>query len=263
MKILILMYHMISDTDHLQEKRYAVSPRSFGRQMGYLKYSRYTPVSLVALHRYIVDQVNNTLPEKPIVITFDDGYMDNYENALPILREFDFPATAFIVSGLVGKTNSWMTAEGYPEKHLMGWREIEEMKKNRITIGSHTINHRRLSTLNSNGAKNEIEGSKKFLEDKLGIPINHFAYPYGDMNQSIVSMVEEAGYNTACSTKSGFNSEGTNPFALRRIEVYGTDTLWNFIWKLKFGTNEATWTLPLTYYFSRILDRLPLFAPRQ
>ena len=252
-RLTILMYHMISEPRSEKERRYACQPARFANHMRFLRKRSFNVVSLEAVGKYLHSK--ETIPERSVVITFDDGFRNNYENAFPILREFDFPATAFIVSGLVGKTNSWMTAEGYPERHLMGRREIEEMKKNGITIGSHTINHCRLSALGCEGAKNEIESSKKSLEDMLGTAINHFAYPYGDMNQSIVSMVEEAGYHTGCSTRSGFNSERANPFALRRIEVYGTDTLWNFTWKLKFGTNEDTWTLPLKYYWSRVLHR--------
>jgi len=259
--LIILMYHMISEPRSEKERRYVCMRSRFANHMRFLRKQGFNVVSLEAVGKYLHGK--ETLPERSVAITFDDGFRNNYENALPTLREFDFPATVFIVSGMVGKTNSWMTAEGYPERHLMGWHEIEEMGKNGITIGSHTINHRRLSALGCEGAKNEIEASKKSLEDMFGTAINHFAYPYGDMNQSIVSMVEEAGYHTACSTRSGFNSEHANPFALRRLEIYGTDTLWNFIWKLKFGTNEATLALPLKYYYSRILDRLASFTPKQ
>lgn len=249
------MYHMVTETIHPFEKRYALSPDQFKRQMLYLKYEGYTPISLDDLNENIKN-ISNNLPKKPVVITFDDGYMDNFENALPILREYNFPATVFVVSGLVGKTNNWVRADGYPERPLMKWHEIKEMKGNGITIGSHTVNHHQLSHLSLEDAKREVEDSKKFLEDKLGIPINHFAYPHGDMNESIMNMVKEAGYRTACSTRAGFNSEGVNLFELRRLDIYGTDSIWEFAIKLTYGTNNGNLLLPIKYYIKRLSEKL-------
>ncbi len=236
--------------------------------MAYLKRAGYQIIRLDDLVNFIIstnktDQTNKTSqtsqlvkPHKSVVITFDDGYMDNYESALPILREYNFPATVFVVSSLVGKTNNWMRADGYPEKPLMGWHEIEKMKGNGITVGSHTVNHYHLSHLSLEDAKREIEDSKKFLEDKLGIPINHFAYPHGDMNESIMNMVKEAGYRTACLTRSGFNSKELNLFELRRLEIYGTDSIWQFAIKLTYGTNDGNLLLPTKYYMRRFLEKV-------
>src|SRR4030067_2362941 len=254
MRILILMYHMISKTDHPQEKRYALSPERFKRQMSYLKYMGYTPIRLDKLYEYLVNKTDG-LPHKPIVITFDDGYFDNYENALPVLKELNYPATVFIVSGFVGKTTQWMRVNGFPERSLMGWHEIEETRKYGITIGSHTLSHPRLVFLGYEDTRKEIEGSKKLLEDKLGMPTEHFAYPYGDMNSSVVEMVKEAGYKTACTTRSGFNSENVSMFELRRLEIYGTDSLWQFAIKLTYGTNDGNLLLPAKYYMKRLTER--------
>lgn len=252
------MYHMISKTDHLHEKRYALSPEKFKRQMRYVKQKGYTPIGLDDLHGYFYK--NNTLPSKPIVITFDDGYMDNYEKAFPILREHNFKATIFVVAGLVGKTNQWMKDRGYPERQLMGWDEIEECKKYGITIGSHTLNHPRLSLLKNKDARREIEDSKKLIEDRIRARVNHFAYPYGDMNESIVNMVEEAGYKTACSARSGFNSKNIYLTKLRRIEIYGTDSIWQFAIKLTYGTNKGDFLFPMKYYMKRLNDRIRVWT---
>ncbi len=237
------------------EKRYALVPERFRQQLRYLKWRGYAPISLDDLHNYFINKTIS-LPDKPVIITFDDGYMDNYENALPILKEQNVPATLFIVSGLINKTNRWIISEGYPERPLMGWTEIREMQKNGMTIGSHTVNHCRLTTLDLKDAKREIEDSKKFLEDSLGTQINHFAYPYGDMKDSIMNMTRDAGYRTACSTRSGFNSEQVSPYELRRLEIYGTDTLWKFALKLTYGTNDGNLLLPARYYMKRMAERL-------
>src|SRR3972149_6411821 len=191
-RVIILMYHMVSETDNAIEKRYAVKPVLFQRQMKFLKKRGYTPITLDIVHNFLAG--DSELPERPVVITFDDGYMDNYENALPILHEFGFPAAVFIVSGYVGKTNLWDMKNGFQEKKLMGWREIEVMRRHGVTIGSHTINHCRLTELGLEEAKRELQDSKRHIEDNIGAPVDHFAYPHGDMNEEVVKMVREAGY---------------------------------------------------------------------
>jgi peptidoglycan/xylan/chitin deacetylase (PgdA/CDA1 family) len=256
MKIPILMYHMVCETDDPKEKRYCCHPDAFKQQMAHLKKVGYQVVGLDDLINSIMN--STSLPQKSISITFDDGFADNYENAFPALQEYGFPATMFVVSRFAGRTNEWMWEEGFPARKLLGWKELKDMSENGITIGSHTTTHASLTDMDTKSARHEISNSKSELEDALGKPVHFFAYPYGLFNEQTEKCVVEAGYLGACSTRSGFNSEHANPFALRRIEVYGTDTLWNFIWKLKFGTNEDTWTLPLKYYYSRILDRFAL-----
>lgn len=255
MKILILMYHMVSETGHPLQKRYAVSPEKFRRQLRYLKFKGYTPISLDDLYGFFANN-NRELIKKPIIITFDDGYMDNYENAFPVLKEYSFPAAIFMVSGFVGRSNLWDVAAGYPERPLVGWREAEEMVKGGVTIGSHTINHPWLTQLVSDEAKREIEESKKSLEDRIGMPINHFAYPYGDLNQPVADMVKDAGYVTACSVMTGFNKKDTDPFILKRIGIFGEDSLWRFALKVTFGTNEGRLSQQAKYYFERLAYRI-------
>ena len=261
MKVPILMYHMVCETEDPKEKQYCCHPTAFRKQMAYLKRAGFRVVEIDDLINSIMN--STSLPKKSIAITFDDGFADNYENAFPVLKKYGFPATMFVVSQLVGKTNEWMQEEGFPARKLLGWEKLKDMSENGITIGSHTITHASLIDIEIKSAMHEISNSKSELEDALGKAVRYFAYPYGRFNQQIEELVAEAGYLGACSTRSGFNSVRVSPFALRRIEVYGTDTLWNFIWKLKFGTNEDNWALPLRYYYSRIFDRLPLFAPRQ
>ena len=245
---------MVCETDDSKEKRYCCHPKAFKKQMAYLKRAGYRVIEIDDL----INSIKNgtTLPEKSIAITFDDGFADNYENAFPVLQEYGFPATIFVVSRLVGRTNEWMQEEGYPKRKLLDWSKLRQMSINGVTVGSHTAAHASLTDMDKESAGHEIINSKSELEKALGKPIHFFAYPYGRFNQQVEKIVAEAGYIGACSTRSGFNSAHVSPFAMRRIEIYGTDTLWNFIWKLKFGTNEATLALPLKYYYSRILDRL-------
>lgn len=254
MKIPILMYHMISSGGYSEGGAHRLSPKRFMKQMQYLKNNRYTPITLGDVYRYYSKSLT-ALPQKPVVITFDDGYADNYENAFPILQDFGFPATVFIVTGYVGKTSAWEENRTRRTLPLLGWREITEMQKNGIGIGSHSVTHRKLSQLERKDMIREVDDSKKEIEDKLGVSVNYFAYPYGDVSEPVRERVREAGYETACSTAAGFNSADTNLFLLHRLDMYGSDSLWRFATKLTFGTNDGNVSVPLIYYANRIVEK--------
>jgi peptidoglycan/xylan/chitin deacetylase (PgdA/CDA1 family) len=122
-------------------------------------------------------------------------------------------------------------------------------------IGSHTRTHPRLPDLDAAGKRREIRDSKTRLEDMIGGSVTAFAYPYGIFDEDARQAVEESGYRLACSTRSGFNGPDIDRYTLRRIEVFGSDNLWQFRQKLKFGTNEVSNFYPLRYYAGRILAR--------
>jgi peptidoglycan/xylan/chitin deacetylase (PgdA/CDA1 family) len=131
-----------------------------------------------------------------------------------------------------------------------------------LTIGSHTCTHVRLTEIDADTARNEIAASKAELESMLGREVRHFAYPYGLFDDAVRAMVSQAGYASACSTRSGFNRPGEDPFLMRRIDVAGTDRLWQFRQKLRHGTNDTSRWLPLAYYARRIGARLGLDSVR-
>lgn len=247
------MYHSVSPSGP-RARNGAVAPALFGAQMVWLRGNGYTAVTLDDLRAFAVGGL--VLPQRPVVITFDDGYADFTEHALPVLRDHGFTATVFAVGSLVGGTSVWMREEQGVERPLMGWREIEGLRREGITIGSHGSTHRRLGGLDRNDALDEIAGSKLILEERLGAAVEHFAYPYGDMSESVAAVVREAGYLTACSTRSGFNGKGMDLFALRRLDVYGTDTVRRFAVKVTYGTNDGTWSVPLRYYGKRLFEKM-------
>jgi peptidoglycan/xylan/chitin deacetylase (PgdA/CDA1 family) len=253
-RVAILMYHMVCEPSSEKERKYACPPGLFAAHMRLLRTKGFTPVGLDAVYDFLSGKAQ--LPTRAVAVTLDDGFLDNYENAFPVLQELGIPATIFVVGGPIGGSNLWMVKEGYPERKLMGWRELEEIRKYGITIGSHTINHHRVSRLAPDEAEQEIAGSKRLLENRLGVRIDHFAYPYGDFDDSVAKRVKEAGYKTACSIRPGFNSAATNPLELRRIEVYGTDSPVNLSIKLAYGTNDGSLLMPARYYKDRVLQRM-------
>lgn len=252
-RISILMYHSIAEPGDSREREICLPPAEFERQMEYLHAEGYTPLSLDLLVDVMTGR--GELPFRPVVITFDDGYADNLADALPVLQRYGFPATVFVVSGFVGGTNAWDTAVGMPQRRLLSWDEVREMHRSGVAIGSHTVTHRRLTGLAADEVLTEIRESKLVLEERLGAPVRHFSYPYGDTNEMVAALVREAGYQTACTTMSGFNGGDADPFSLRRLDIYGTDTLPRFARKLTYGSNDGSVLTSLRYYGRRMLEK--------
>ncbi len=255
-RAVILMYHIIDKPHSGLESRFCCTPRQFERQMRFLKNSGYRLIGLESL----VEGLNGSfeIPDNAVVITFDDGFECNYHNALPVLVREKIPAVMFIVPGCVGSSNEWMLSRGFPRRKIVSWSQISSLSDAGICIGSHTQNHPDLTELSSGAVKDEVRISRQRLEDALGKSADYFAYPYGRYNQIIRDAVKDAGYKAACSTRSGFNSNGIDHFALRRIEVYGGDSLWKFSRKLVFGANEMSIKSQASYYSKRIAACLGL-----
>jgi peptidoglycan/xylan/chitin deacetylase (PgdA/CDA1 family) len=250
----ILMYHMVADPITPEDRRYAIPPKLFASQITGLADRGFQFVSL----SHLVDAMsgNEQLPENSVAVTFDDGYADNYHAALPILSEHRVPATVFLVSGLMGGSNRWMHGRGYSNRPLMDWQQAREMADHGVEMGGHTATHVRLPELSETESRNEIVSCKVAIEQELGSEVSHFAYPYGLLDDRARELVKEAGYRAACSTRPGPNRNDTDPFLLRRIEVYGTDTLNQLLRKMRFGTNDPSISVPLRYYWSRLKSRV-------
>jgi peptidoglycan/xylan/chitin deacetylase (PgdA/CDA1 family) len=152
-----------------------------------------------------------------VFLTFVDGFVDVFENALPSLRQHGFHAIQFLVADLLGKTSEWQIASGDPAGRLMDTAQVKDWLHAGNEIGSHTLSHPWLTRIPFPQAREEIIASRKKLEDTFARPVHHFCYPYGDMNEKLLELVREAGYCTACTTEFGVNDDATNPFALKRI----------------------------------------------
>jgi peptidoglycan/xylan/chitin deacetylase (PgdA/CDA1 family) len=247
------MYHLVDAPRSEQEHRFCTPPAEFARQMDDVA-ARHTPLSLDDLFRCARGE--RAWPQRAVHVTFDDGFAGVLEHAAPVLAERRIPATMFAVSDRIGATNDWMAKRGFPERPLLTAAQLRELGNLGFTIGSHSRTHARLTELDRDAARDEIAQSRARLEDALGAGVAYFAYPYGLVNDSVRELVVEAGYLGACSTIPGFNRAGQDPFLLRRIDVFGTDRLWQFRQKLRFGTNEASRFKALTYYAGRLGARL-------
>jgi peptidoglycan/xylan/chitin deacetylase (PgdA/CDA1 family) len=219
------MYHKVARIDRRSlVKGHYVSPGLFARQMKVLQTLGFTSVGLDALFE-------SPMPAKPIVITFDDGYQNFAENALPTLQKHGFESTVFLVSNQLGGTNAWDVKLGDVEEKLMDVETVLACQRAGTQFGSHTADHADLTAISDDEAWKQIASSKESLEDALGAPVRTFCYPYGRKNAASLEMVRRAGYRLACSTEKGSNDSSTNRFALKRINVR-SDT-WSPVFLLK------------------------------
>ena len=222
MKIPIVSYHSISD----ENCPISLSLNEFERQLAFFKKNNFQSIHY--------NEIKNNSSKK-FIITFDDGYKDLIENALPLLKKYNFKATCLIISNLIGKSNMWDEHNNnIKDKELMNLSDIDFWLKNGMKIGSHSKNHKKLTLLKEKDAKDEIINSKIELESLTGTSINSFCYPYGLHNESIVNIVKEE-YDSAFTTnRSRFDPARHNKYKLPRIDM--GKTISNFKLYLKFFT---------------------------
>jgi len=214
--VTILVYHSIAPapidrTESLMQKRFRIDPENFRSQMQYLKDNDYTPITFLHLTEYLL--YNKKIPEKPIVITFDDGLLNQYENAFPVLKEFDFLATFFIYPGITAHRN------------FMNWEQLKEIVASGNEIGSHTIIHYDLTKIDDEILQNELTKSKRVLEEKLGINVYTIAYPNYAENENVQNAVRDAGYIGARAGWRLIKNSKEEIFHLKAQEASNTKNL--------------------------------------
>ena len=236
----ILMYHEV--TDQQPEELHAVSKAAFAAQMRWLRAAGYQTVAL-ADWLMAASGARLRLTGKPIIITFDDGYRDNYTNAWPILAELGFSATIFLVTGRMGQTSDWRPG-GLGAAPLLTWAEARELAAGGIRFGSHTVNHINLNAAPPAVVDQELRGSRADLQQALGGAVEHLAYPYNRFNSQVKNIAQQAGYRTACACPTGYvGVANRDPYDLRRITVLASDQLGDFAAKVR-----GDWPRRLAWY---------------
>ncbi len=219
----ILTYHQV-DRPPLRGVPYrglVVAPGAFARQMALLQMLGYRGLSMTALEPYLRgDQTG-----KVVGITLDDGYVNNLEHALPVLRRHGFSSTCYIVSGQIGGSNVWDHAKGIPARPLMNDAQLKAWIAGGQEVGAHTRNHVDLATADEATAREEIAGCKRELEQRLAASVRHFCYPYGSHRPEHVEMVRGAGYATATTTARSRAAGSDDLFELPRVPVLRSTSL--------------------------------------
>jgi peptidoglycan/xylan/chitin deacetylase (PgdA/CDA1 family) len=205
----ILTYHHIDFLPPGASKEWqdlTVSPRTFEKQMEYLFQQNYQPITFSQFINFL--KTDREIPEKSLIITFDDGWKNQYLYAFPILKKYNFKAAFFIVVNQIGGDL------------FMNWSQLKELLNSGMEIGSHTMSHPNLKKLNSSQLIYEIEKSKTILEKNLNYRIEVFAYPYGIFDSRIIEAVGKANYRMARTTVFGLDQNIENWYTLKAIQVY-------------------------------------------
>lgn len=224
----ILEYHAITATPDTLSEIYSVPPAEFSAQLDYLQENGYTTITLndyIRARRY-----GKPLPEKPIVLTFDDGYADNYTEMLPILEAHGMTAVVYVVTNFLGK-NGYLTFE-----------QVQDMQRRGIEIGIHGADHIPLTILDGEFLDNQIRKSKIWLEWSGLEPIGSLSYPNGAYDERIIEMLKAENYLTAVTGDVGLNSLEIDPYKLRRVHIRNPH----------FGILEFRWRLLKANIFERL-----------
>jgi len=211
----VLMYHEVVDTTATSSKL-AVAPDVFADQMAYLSDSGFTALTGGALAAALADG-GTALPERPVAVTFDDGYGDFYDHALPLLKQHGLTGTVFVTTGWVGFEDK--------AKRMLNWRELGELVECGIEVGAHTYRHPQLDQLPDKDLREELHGPKSQLEDKLGRPVPGLAYPFGYSNGKVRRAARETGYAYGYAVDNALTTSGADTFALPRLTVSQSTTM--------------------------------------
>ena len=233
----VLMYHMVREhIDGAKFNKLRVKPAEFDRQVAWMKAQGFHFVTMQEL------QDNwGQHPEKTVAITFDDGYLDNLENAYPILEKYQAKATIYVV--VDRHDRDWST---YKKAHHNSGELAREPKLNDeqvqflaqsgvVEIGSHTLTHANLDKLDDAACLAELVDSKQQLEQLTGTAVNSFAYPFGIYSQRDVALAKQAGYYNAVTTKEGIDDLNPDFMQLQRIKISGKDSMFAVKLRLKLG----------------------------
>jgi peptidoglycan/xylan/chitin deacetylase (PgdA/CDA1 family) len=220
-RVPILMYHHIADAPPSADavrRDLSVGPAAFAQQMSYLQANGYQTIDLAMLVDHLL--AGRPLPAKAIVLTFDDGYEDNYSNAYPILRRFGFGGAFFVLTDLVGQA-------GYAS-----WDNLIEMSRNGMDIEAHGRTHNDLAISSAEDTTWQVAGSRAILEEKLGQRVRFYCYPSGRYTAQTIAILRDNGYTAAVTIAYGVSHKASGLFELDRIRVRGTDSLDDFAAKV-------------------------------
>jgi peptidoglycan/xylan/chitin deacetylase (PgdA/CDA1 family) len=223
----ILLYHSISDAPSERFRRWTVRPEQFAAQVAHLQASGRTPLTVAQLAAAIAHG-GAELPPRSVVLTFDDGFADFHDRALPVLQEYRFTATLYVATAFVEGTSGWLHGAGEGERPMLTWAQLRHLHASGIECGAHGHSHRPLDVLPRRVAMDEIARSTGLVADAIGAPVVTFAYPHGYYDRAVREMVQAAGHLAACGVKHAMSALDDDRFALARVIVEADTDLARF-----------------------------------
>lgn len=246
---LALMYHSVLVDGSQSSWPWAVTLRDFRQQLDLL--------SAEGWHTRTVNQLSaepRAWQEREVVITFDDGYADN-EIACEELQRRGMRATWFVVAGALGQSPPWSDPGRGPSR-LLAADALRNMAQAGMEIGSHGVSHVALPALDDQTLHRELQTSKAILEDASGMAVTSLAFPYGRYDERCIQAARLAGYDAACTTRSGYALVDRDLFQIRRLTVANGESAAVLARKLSFAANDGSWSRVARYAWSRVRERL-------
>ena len=216
----VVMYHYVRTVDAGVDPlgyNLSVTPEQFSTQLNWLHSAGYETVRMTTLAACLRGE--GACPARAVALTFDDGYLDAYTTVMPILQQYGFTATFYIVNSFVGQ----------PE--YMNWDEIRALQRAGMEIGAHSLTHLDLTTLDLDMLRTEVAQSRVLIAAELGVPVVSFCYPAGRFNDTVVAVTGEAGYTSATTTIP--DGPQDNPLTLPRLRISGSVDLEGFRWMVQ------------------------------
>ncbi len=215
----VLIYHHVTwfrPTDDATERGLTIQPPQFDAEIRYLATHHFHVLTAAQVVRSLL--AHRPLPPHPVVLSFDDGYVDVYANVFRVLERYRMHATFFVCPGLLGKPL------GPLKRGYLNWQELEDMSNHGMDIEAHTLTHPDLTRVPAAQVRNEIYGSRHVLRARLHQSVRLFAYPYGDYNAYVLTTLHHAGFIAAFTTHEGYWLSSTQQLELPRVYVENTYT---------------------------------------
>jgi peptidoglycan/xylan/chitin deacetylase (PgdA/CDA1 family) len=225
----VLLYHSISDVGSAEVARFAISPKVFDEHMRHLAEEGYSSMTVTEFLPALLapDGPGDVLPERPVLVTFDDGFRDFLTNALPVLQRHGIASTLYATTGFMGEGEAPGTNRSGDE--MLSWSELAEVVRQGVEVGAHTHGHVMLDTVPHATARDEITRCKALIEQHTETPVASFAYPHGYSSAWVRRVVAEAGYTSACAVKNAMSHPGDDPFAIARLMLEASHTRGDFL----------------------------------
>ena len=228
----VLLYHSITDDASSEVTRFAIAPKVFEEHMRHLAEEGYSSMTVTEFLPVLLSQASpgdrsGVLPDRPVLVTFDDGFRDFLTTAVPIMQRHGIVATLYATTGFMGDDGAPGANRSGDE--MLSWRELAEVAGQGVEVGGHTHSHPMLDTLPHAAARDEITRCKALIEERTGAPVASFAYPHGYSSAWVRRVVAEAGYTSACAVKNAMSHTGDDPFAIARLMLEATHTRSDFL----------------------------------
>lgn len=228
----VLMYHKIPNQEIQSQHKIYVTKVNFEKHLQFFKSQGFQTLTFSQLEKFKKQEIPfKEFPKKPLMLTFDDGYRDNLENASPLLKKYGFNAQIFLLADPQIASNAWDASKTEPSHEIVSGNDRQRWILSAFEIGSHGFSHKKITEMSTEEAFAELRNSKLALEKEFQTPIQVYAFTYGDTNKDMAALAEAAGYSYAVNTDTGGILIEESPYEIFRTNIFPNETRWSLMKK--------------------------------